>query len=409
MSISVIPQVSHQFVDIDGLRVFYRSTGAVDAPALLLLHGFPSASHQFRRLIDSLGGEFRVIAPDYPGFGHSDAPPPESAGGAFQYSFDRLADVIERFCEVLKLKRFAMYVFDFGAPVGFRIALRHPEWISGLIVQNGNAYVEGLSPAAQDLVALRASTPGAVEKIREILTLPFTRGQYLTGAHRPEWIPPEGWTLDQHFLDLPGRKQIQVDLALDYHSNVSQYLQWQAWLRTHQPPTLILWGKNDPFFLEAGAHAYLQDLPSAQVHLLNAGHFALEEHLPEIASRVAVFMRQVAHAEGAAPGAEPHPKTEPGIAVINRFTVKADKLDEFVAIQTEALPGFRERIPGLRSSRFYRASDGHTAILISQFDRREHFEAFRSSKLFETHRDRLAPLLDRTEPGAYELMYRSDG
>lgn len=290
MSIS-LPQVSHQFIEVGGLRIFYRTAGPENAPVLLLLHGFPSASHQFRRLIDALGDELRIIAPDYPGFGHSDAPESASAGGSFIYTFDRLADVIERFCERLALKRFAMYVFDFGAPVGFRLALRRPEWISKLIVQNGNAYVEGLSPAARELVSLRADTPGAVDKIREILTLPFTRSQYLTGTSRPEWVSPDGWTLDQHFLDLPGRQQIQIDLALDYHSNIAQYPQWQAWLRTHQPPTLIVWGRNDPIFLEAGARAYLRDVPRAELQLLDTGHFALEEKLPEIATSIAAFMR----------------------------------------------------------------------------------------------------------------------
>lgn len=290
MSIS-LPQVSHQFIEVGGLRIFYRTAGPENAPVLLLLHGFPSASHQFRRLIDALGDELRIIAPDYPGFGHSDAPESASAGGSFIYTFDRLADVIERFCERLALKRFAMYVFDFGAPVGFRLALRRPEWISKLIVQNGNAYVEGLSPAARELVSLRADTPSAVDKIREILTLPFTRSQYLTGTSRPEWVSPDGWTLDQHFLDLPGRQQIQIDLALDYHSNIAQYPQWQAWLRAHQPPTLIVWGRNDPIFLEAGARAYLRDVPRAELQLLDTGHFALEEKLPEIATSIAAFMR----------------------------------------------------------------------------------------------------------------------
>lgn len=289
--LSSIPGVHHRFVDIDGLRVFYRTAGRQDAPTLLLLHGFPSASHQFRRLIDALGGEFRVIAPDYPGFGHSDAPTAASAGGTFDYSFEQLARVIERFCEALALRPFALYAFDFGGPVGFRIALRHPEWISALIVQNANAYEEGLSSTAQKLIALRAHAPGAVDKIRDILTLPFTRGQYLTGGGDPERIAPDGWTLDQHFLDLPGRKDIQVDLALDYHTNVTQYPQWQAWLRAQQPPLLIIWGRNDPFFLEAGARAYLRDVPQAQLHLLNTGHFALEECLPEVAERIGAFMR----------------------------------------------------------------------------------------------------------------------
>ncbi len=215
---------------------------------MLLLHGFPSASHQFRRLIDALGGRYRLIAPDYPGFGHSDAPESATVGGPFTYTFDRLAHVIEGFCKRLGLDRFVMYVFDFGAPVGFRLAKRHPEWIAGLVAQNGNAYEEGLSPMAREFIALRPETEEAEDRIREILTLPATRGQYVGGTTDPELIAPDGWTLDQHFLDLPGRKQIQVDLAFDYHTNVALYPQWQVWLRRYQPPTLIVWGRNDVFF-----------------------------------------------------------------------------------------------------------------------------------------------------------------
>ncbi|APR80766.1 Hypothetical protein A7982_06113 [Minicystis rosea] len=288
-----VTHVAHRFVDIDGVRVFYREAGPEHAPALLLLHGFPSASHQFRRLIDALGDRYRVIAPDYPGFGQSDAPAPTTAGGTFTYTFDALADVIESFCRNLGLDRFVLYMFDFGAPVGFRLATRHPEWIAGLVVQNGNAYEEGLSDAAKALVSLRRGVDGVEDELRGIMTPAFTRSQYLDGASNPARISPDGWTLDQHYLDLPGRKEIQIDLALDYASNVARYPEWQAWLRRHQPPTLIVWGKNDGIFLEAGARAYLRDVPDAELHLFETGHFALEENLPEIAPLIAKLVERV--------------------------------------------------------------------------------------------------------------------
>ena len=248
------------------------------------MHGFPSASHQFRRLIDALGDHYRVIAPDYPGFGHTQAPP------GFAYSFDGLADVLDGFIDAVGLDRFAMYVFDFGGPVGFRLAHRHPERIAGLIIQNANAYDEGLSSLARQMIANRPGVAGAETNVRRLLELPVTRGQYEDGARSPELIAPDGWTLDQHFLDQPGRRDAQVALALDYHSNIELYPAWQQWLREHQPPALIVWGRNDAFFPEPGARAYLRDLPDAEIHLFDTGHFALEENLPEIAPLIAAFL-----------------------------------------------------------------------------------------------------------------------
>ena len=289
MAFPLVARTAHRHLDVDGVRVFYRESlpDRPDAPVLLLLHGFPSASHQFRRLIDVLGTRHRIIAPDYPGFGHTEAPT------GFTYTFDRLADITEGFVRRLGLTRMVMYVFDFGAPVGFRLAERHPEWIAGLIVQNGNAYEEGLSAMARDFVALRPETPGAEETIRELLTLPGTRGQYEAGVADLDLIAPDGWTLDQHFLDLPGRKAAQVRLAFDYHTNVERYERWQAWLREYTPQTLITWGGNDRFFLEAGARAYLRDLPDAELHLFDTGHFALEDHLPEIAPLISGFLDRI--------------------------------------------------------------------------------------------------------------------
>jgi pimeloyl-ACP methyl ester carboxylesterase len=281
-----VTRTVHRHLEVDGVRVFYRESlpDRADAPVLLLLHGFPSGSHQFRRLIDVLGSHYRLIAPDYPGFGNTQAP------DGFIYSFDRLADITEGFIQNLGLDRFVMYVFDFGAPIGFRIAERHPEWIAGLVVQNGNAYEEGLSDAARGLIGLTPETPGAQDAIQDMLTLDGTRSQYEIGVTSPGLIAPEGWIIDQHFLDLPGRKEAQQALIFDYHSNVERYDHWHAWLRLHTPPTLVTWGSNDPFFPEPGARAYLRDLPDAELHLFDTGHFALETHLPEIAPLIADFL-----------------------------------------------------------------------------------------------------------------------
>jgi pimeloyl-ACP methyl ester carboxylesterase len=234
--------------------------------------------------MDALGSRHHVIAPDYPGFGYTEVP------AGFVYSFEHLAGITEGFIHRLGLSRFVMYVFDFGAPVGFRLAARHPEWLAGLVVQNGNAYEEGLSPLARDFIDLRPEEAGAEDKIRDLLTLPVTRGQYEGGASDARLIAPDGWALDQHFLDLPGRKEAQISLAFDYHANVALYPRWQAWLREHRLPALIVWGRNDPFFLEAGAWAYLRDLPDAGLHIFDTGHFALEENLPEIAPLIAGFL-----------------------------------------------------------------------------------------------------------------------
>lgn len=288
MTALTLPQINHRFVDVTGVRVFYRETGPADTPTLLLLHGFPSASHQFRRLLDALGNDYRLIAPDYPGFGHTAAPE------GFEYTFDSLAAVVEGFVDALGLTSFAVYTFDFGGPVGLRLATRRPELVSGLVVQNSNAYLEGLSDLAAGMIANQPGVEGAEDNVRGILTLDVTRLQYQGGTTDPSLVAPDGWTLDQHFLDSPGREAAQIALALDYHRNVAQYPAWQAWLREYQPPTLILWGRNDAFFPEAGAQAYLRDVPEAEVHVFDTGHFALEEKLPEIAPLIAAFLDRLA-------------------------------------------------------------------------------------------------------------------
>lgn len=285
-----ITRTRHLETTVLGRRIFYRDSGPDAGIPLLLLHGFPSGSHQFRRLFDALGAEHRLVAPDYPGFGHSEALPPGTGEGEFEYTFDNVAAVVEAFVDQLDLAPFAMYVFDYGAPVGFRIAERHPDWIRGLIVQNGNVYEEGLSDAAKALTALQPGDSGAEDRIRQLLRPETTRNQYVTGSSDPASIAPDGWTLDQHFLDLPGRDEIQVALHLDYHSNIPHYPAWQAWLRRNRPPTLVTWGTGDPFFTEAGATAFAGDVPDAQIHLFDTGHFALEEALEPIAGLIDKFL-----------------------------------------------------------------------------------------------------------------------
>jgi len=281
--------VMHRYVEVDGTSIFYRDSGPVDGPTVLLLHGFPTASHQFRRLIDAIGHRCRMIAPDYPGFGYSDTFISARPGGASGTTFERLADTVERFCVEVGLDRFIVYMFDFGGPVGMRLATRHPEWVAGLVVQNANAYEEGLSDMARELITLAPDVAGDGDRIRSILGPEAVRGQYLAGASNPEAIAPDGWTLDQHFLSRSGREQVQIDLAFDYHHNVALYAKWQQWLRDRRPPTLIVWGRRDPFFLEAGAHSYRRDLPDAELHLLDTGHFALEEKLSEISALLVEF------------------------------------------------------------------------------------------------------------------------
>ena len=288
MTVLKVPEVRHRFVEVPvdagTVRVFFREAGRRERPTMLLLHGFPSASHQFRRLIDVLGGRYRLVAPDYPGFGHTEVP------AGFTYSFETLSDVIEGFVDAVGLGRVVLYAFDFGGPVGFRLATRRPEMVAGLVIQNANAYEAGLSELARTVIGNRPGVPGAEDRARELLTLPVTRGQYQDGVGDLELVAPDGWTLDQHFLDRPDRRDAQVALALDYHSNVALYPTWQRWLRDHQPPALIVWGTNDAFFTEAGARAYLADLPHAELHTFATGHFALEERLGDIAPLIAAFL-----------------------------------------------------------------------------------------------------------------------
>lgn len=285
-----IHPLHHRSATVDGLKIFYREAGPKDAPTLVLLPGFPAASYQYVPLMRSLADRVHVLSPDYPGFGYSDAPAANSAGGSFVYSFDHVADIIGRFLDTIGERHFFVYMFDFGAPVGFRIALEHPRWIRGVIAQNGNAYEEGLGPNMQPLRPFWKDRRAHEADVRGALALEATRGAHLEGVRDPELVDPDMWTLDQHWLDQPGRAAIMLDLFYDYQTNVAAYPSWQAWLREHQPPVLLPWGKNDGYFPGAGAEAWLRDVPDAELHLLDTGHFALDDHLDEIAPLIADFI-----------------------------------------------------------------------------------------------------------------------
>ncbi len=283
---------SYRTADVDGVELFYREAGDPTAQTLLLLHGFPTSSTQYQELIDLLADRFHLVAPDYPGFGYS-------AALEGTTTFERLADVVDRFTETLGLEHYALYVFDFGAPVGFRLATRHPERVDALIVQNGNAYEAGIGPNLAGLAPYWEDRQAAEPAVRGFLQLEATRSQYLEGVQRPQAVNPDLWTLDQHFLDLPGRDRVMLDLIYDYTSNVALYPTWQAYLREHQPPTLITWGANDQYFVPDGARAYLADVPDAELHLLDTGHFALATHAAEIAELIAAFHARHAAAQTA--------------------------------------------------------------------------------------------------------------
>jgi pimeloyl-ACP methyl ester carboxylesterase len=278
---------TYRSADVDGFKVFYREAGQPGAPKLLLLHGFPSSGHMFRDLIPRLADRFHIIAPDLPGFGQSDMPGRE----AFTYTFENIAKVIGRFTEVVGFDRFAIYVFDYGAPTGFRLALSHPERITAIISQNGNAYEEGLSDGWNPIRAYWEDASSANrEALRAMLTHDTTFWQYTHGVPDTTLVSPDGYSLDDFYLSRPGADEIQLDLFGDYKSNVALYPSFQEYFRTHRPPFLAVWGKNDPFFLPPGAEAFKRDIPDAVVRFFDTGHFALETHAPEIASAIAEFL-----------------------------------------------------------------------------------------------------------------------
>lgn len=281
-------QVMHRTVKIDGLDLFYREAGDPDAPTLLLLHGFPTSSHMFRNLIPRLADKYHVVAPDYPGFGYSSAPPVDE----FEYSFDRLAEIVAKFTEQVGLDRYSIYLMDYGAPIGFRLAAKHPERVETLIVQNGNAYNEGIDNEFWEPVKdyWRDRTPEQGDALRKLLTLDATKWQYTHGVRDAAAISPDTWNHVQPLLDRPGNQEIQLALFYSYGSNPPLYPEWQAYLRRHQPPTLIVWGKNDAIFPAAGAYPYQRDLKNVEFHLLDTGHFALEEDGAKIAELMRAFL-----------------------------------------------------------------------------------------------------------------------
>jgi pimeloyl-ACP methyl ester carboxylesterase len=279
--------VRFKTADVDGLKVFYREAGDPARPIVLLLHGFPSASHMFRDLIPELADRYHVVAPDLPGFGMTEQP----GRYEFVYSFENIANVISRFTEVLGLDRFAVYVFDYGAPVGFRLAVRHPERISAIVTQNGNTYLEGVSEAFAPVQAYwKEPTQANRDALRVFLAPQTTLFQYTHGVADPSLVSPDGRNLDDFYLARPGNDEIQLDLLLDYQSNVALYDTIQAYLRQHQPPVLAVWGRNDPFFIPPGAEAFKRHVPSADIRFVDSGHFALETHAREIGAAMRDFL-----------------------------------------------------------------------------------------------------------------------
>lgn len=280
-------QIRNKKVVVDGLEVFYREAGRRDKPTLLLLHGFPSSSHMFRDLIPLLAEQFHLVAPDLPGFGRTAMPPREQ----FDYTFENLARVIARFTEVVELERFAIYVFDYGSPVGLRLATMHPQRITAIVTQNGNAYLEGLSDGWNPIRQYwQAPNQANRDALRQLLTPETTLWQYTHGVSEPEAVSPDGYSLDDFYMTRPGAHEVQLDLFLDYADNVARYPEFQAYFRKHQPPVLAVWGRNDPFFLPAGAEAFKRDIPGAKVVFYDTGHFALETHAAEIAAEIRAFL-----------------------------------------------------------------------------------------------------------------------
>jgi pimeloyl-ACP methyl ester carboxylesterase len=284
--------VSYQNIRVNELNIFYREAGSKSSPALLLLHGFPTSSHMFRNLIPILAENYHVVAPDFPGFGQTDLPDHKK----FQYNFANLADVIGKFTEAIGLKKFSIYIFDYGSPVGLRMALKHPERIQAIISQNGNAYVEGLSDGWNPIRAYwKEPTQANRDALRSMLAPQTTEFQYVHGVADKSLVSPDGRSLDDFYLARPGAHEAQLDLFLDYAKNVELYPEFQNFFRKYKPPFLAVWGKNDPFFLPAGAEAFKRDMPDAEVQFFDTGHFALETHCNEIGAAILKFLKKSIH------------------------------------------------------------------------------------------------------------------
>ena len=283
---SINDTTSYHRVIVDGVGIFYREAGPRDAPTLVLLHGFPTSSRQFAALIPLLAMKYHVIAPDYPGFGQSDAPPPET----YSYTFDQIAETMARLLDHLGIDSYALYIHDYGAPVGLRMILARPERLRALITQNGNAYAEGLGPKWAKIAEFWAAPEDHPEVVDAFLSHDGTKQRHIAGTRHPERYDPASWEDEFAHLSKPGQREIQSALLYDYRTNVASYPAWQDWLRTNQPPTLIVWGANDPSFIAAGAEAFRRDLPRAELHLLDAGHFALDEQNDTVARLMLGFM-----------------------------------------------------------------------------------------------------------------------
>ena len=285
--------VTYHTEQVDGVTLFYREAGPKGAPTVVLLHGFPSSSHMFRELITRLSDKYHVVAPDYPGFGYSDAPSPDQ----YVYTFDHLADTVDHFLDQKGITKYSIYIQDYGSPIGFRLATRHPERIQAIITQNGNAYEEGLSPFWAEFLYPYWKDPSATTeaKVRQLLTLDATKLQYLQGFRNPNDVSPDSYLFDQSKLDRPGNDKIQLALFYDYRNNPPLYPAWHKYLREKKPAVLVVWGKNDPVFAPAGAEAFLKDVPQAELHLLDTGHFALEEDGAEIAQIIRAFLAKNIH------------------------------------------------------------------------------------------------------------------
>jgi pimeloyl-ACP methyl ester carboxylesterase len=280
----------HKRIDVDGLDIFYREAGKPSAPKLVLLHGFPASSHQYRNLIPALADQFHIIAPDYPGFGNSVMPDPAT----FAYTFDQTSEIVESFLKKVGFTRFGLYLQDYGGPVGFRIITRHPEWLEWLIIQNTNAYEIGFTAAWDGLrnAYWKQRTPETEKPLEAFLEPGTVKTIYLHGHPNPEMISPDNWQMDLHFLDRPMARRIQLDFFYDYRTNVKLYPEWQAFLRARQPKTIIFWGQDDIFFTKEGGEAFLTDLPKAEMHRLQSGHFAVEDSLPYIVEKMRAFYKQ---------------------------------------------------------------------------------------------------------------------
>lgn len=292
-SAAKIQQVRYKTREVDSVKIFYREAGSTSHPTIVLLHGFPSSSHMYRDLIPKLADRYHVVAADMPGFGYSDQPSTRN----FEYTFDHIANVMDHFLDSIGVTKYSIYIQDYGSPIGFRLFLEHPERIQAIITQNGNAYEEGLSSFWAESIQpyWKEKTPETEKKIRQLLTFETTKFQYTKGFRNPEYVSPDAYTFDQMTLDRPGNQEIQLALFYDYQNNVKQYPKWHEMLRSVKPPVLAVWGRNDPIFLPAGAEAFKRDVPRAEIHFVDSGHFALEEDLDQIADTMQNFLARYIH------------------------------------------------------------------------------------------------------------------